>query len=135
MVNVERISISFPKFLLKEIDEVVNKKGYSSRSELIRDAVRKHILENNPLNKNEKVSGIIIVVYDPTKEALEKMSKLYFEYNHIVKSLNQAYVTTSCGKNAKVEIFVVEGHSSDISNFYEEIEKINGKIYDKVIIF
>jgi len=41
MVNVERISISFSKFLLKEIDDVVKKKGYSSRSELIRDATRK----------------------------------------------------------------------------------------------
>jgi CopG family nickel-responsive transcriptional regulator len=135
MVNVERISISFPKFLLKEIDEVVKRKGYSSRSELIRDAVRKYVLESNPLDKNEVVSGIIIVVYNPTKESLERMSKLYFEYNKVIKSLNQAYVTTSCGKNAKVEIFVVEGNSKDVSKFYEEIEKINGKIYDKIIIF
>ena len=135
MVNVERISISFPKFLLKEIDEVVKRKGYSSRSELIRDAVRKYVLESNPLDKNEVVSGIIIVVYNPTKESLERMSKLYFEYNKVIKSLNQAYVTTSCGKNAKVEIFVVDGDSKDVSKFYEEIEKINGKIYDKIIIF
>ena len=135
MVNVERISISFPKFLLKEIDEVVKRKGYSGRSELIRDAVRKYVLESNPLDKNEVVSGIIIVVYNPTKESLERMSKLYFEYNKVIKSLNQAYVTTSCGKNAKVEIFVVEGNSKDVSKFYEEIEKINGKIYDKIIIF
>ena len=135
MVNVERISISFPKFLLKEIDEVVKRKGYSSRSELIRDAVRKYVLESNPLDKNEVVSGIIIVVYNPTKESLERMSKLYFEYNKVIKSLNQAYVTTSCGKNAKVEIFVVDGNSKDVSKFYEEIEKINGKIYDKIIIF
>ncbi|ADC70085.1 putative transcriptional regulator, CopG family [Methanocaldococcus sp. FS406-22] len=135
MVNVERISISFPKFLLKEIDEVVKRKGYSSRSELIRDAVRKYVLESNPLDKNETVSGIIIVVYNPTKESLERMSKLYFEYNKVIKSLNQAYVTTSCGKNAKVEIFVVEGNSKDVSKFYDEISKIDGKIYDKAIVF
>jgi CopG family nickel-responsive transcriptional regulator len=49
--------------------------------------------------------------------------------------LNQAYVTTSCGKNAKVEIFVVEGNSKDVSKFYDGISKIDGKIYDKVIVF
>ena len=119
----------------KEIDEVVKRKGYSSRSELIRDAVRKYVLESNPLDKNEVVSGIIIVVYNPTKESLERMSKLYFEYNKVIKSLNQAYVTTSCGKNAKVEIFVVEGNSKDVSKFYDGISKIDGKIYDKVIVF
>ncbi|XRO75926.1 CopG family ribbon-helix-helix protein [Methanocaldococcus sp. 28A] len=136
MVNVERISISFSKFLLKEIDDVVKKKGYSSRSELIRDAVRKHILESNSLlDKEGNISGIIIVVYTPTKESMEKMSKLYFEYNDIVKSLNQSYITTSCGKNKKVEIFVVEGNAKRISEFYDGISKIDGKIYDKVIVF
>jgi len=58
MVNVERISISFSKFLLKEIDDVVKKKGYSSRSELIRDATRKQVLENNQLNREGNISEL-----------------------------------------------------------------------------
>ncbi|ABR56555.1 CopG family ribbon-helix-helix protein [Methanococcus aeolicus] len=135
MGNVERISLSFPKFLLKEIDEVVEKKGYSSRSELIRDATRKHILESNQLDKDGKVSGIIVVAYTPTKKAMEDMSKAYFEHNGIVKSINQSYITTSCGKNKKVEIFIVEGNSKDVSKFYDKVDKIDGKIYDKVVIF
>ncbi|AEH06614.1 CopG family ribbon-helix-helix protein [Methanothermococcus okinawensis] len=135
MVNVERISLSFPKFLLKEIDEVAKTKGYSSRSELIRDATRKHILESNQLNKEGTISGIIIIVYTPTKKAMEYMSKAYFEHNDIVKSINQSYITTSCGKNKKVEIFIVEGNSKDVSKFYDKINKIDGKIYDKVVIF
>ncbi len=134
MVNVERISISFPKYLLKEIDKIVKKKGYSSRSELIRDAVRKYILEND-LDKDGLISGIITVVYTPTKESMEKMSKLYFEYNEIVKTINQSYITTSCGKNKKVEIFVVEGDAEKIYEFYEQISKIDKKIYDKIIVF
>ncbi len=135
MVNVERISLSFPKFLLKEIDEVVKKKGYSSRSELIRDATRKHILENNQLDKEGNISGIIVVVYTPTKKAMDEMSKAYFEHNTIVKSINQSYITTSCGKNKKVEIFIVEGNSNNISKFYDKITNIDGKIYDKIVVF
>lgn len=135
MVNVERISLSFPKFLLKEIDEVVKKKGYSSRSELIRDATRKHILENNQLDKEGNISGIIVVVYTPTKKAMDEMSKAYFEHNNIVKSINQSYITTSCGKNKKVEIFIVEGNSDNISKFYDKITNIDGKIYDKIVVF
>lgn len=135
MVNVERISISFSKFLLKEIDDVVKKKGYSSRSELIRDATRKQVLENNQLNREGNISGIIIVVYTPTKESLEKMSRIYFEHNSVVKSINQSYVTTSCGKNKKVEVFIVEGDAEEISKFYDKFSKIDGKIYDKVIVF
>ncbi|MCQ6253653.1 CopG family ribbon-helix-helix protein [Methanocaldococcus sp.] len=134
MANVERISISFPKYLLKEIDKIVKDKGYSSRSELIRDSIRKYILEND-LDKDGQISGIIIVVYTPTKKSMEKMSKLYFEYNEIVKTINQSYITTSCGKNMKVEIFVVEGNAEKIYEFYDQISKIDKKIYDKIVIF
>ncbi|WP_456417018.1 CopG family ribbon-helix-helix protein [Methanocaldococcus sp.] len=134
MANVERISISFPKYLLKEIDKIVKDKGYSSRSELIRDSIRKYILEND-LDKDGQISGIIIVVYTPTKKSMEKMSKLYFEYNEIVKTINQSYITTSCGKNKKVEIFVVEGNAEKIYEFYDQISKIDKKIYDKIVIF
>ena len=135
MVNVERISLSFPKFLLKEIDEVVKNKGYSSRSELIRDAVRKYILESNQLDKRNPISAIIIVVYNPTKNSMEEMSKAYFEHNSIVKSINQSYITTSCGSNKKVEIFIVEGNSEEVSKFYSKVSNLDGKVYDKIIVF
>ncbi len=134
-MNVERISISFPKFLLKEIDNLIEKKGYSSRSELIRDAVRKYILENNPLDRDGDISGIIIVVYEPNKESLNEMSKLYFDFHDIIKSLNQGYITTQCGKNKKVEIYIVNGNSKKIKEFYEKICKLKGKLYDKIVIF
>ena len=135
MVNVERISVSFPKFLLKEIDEIAEKKGYSSRSEFIRDSVRRYILESNQLDREGVISGIIVVVYSPTKNAMEKMSRAYFEHNNIIKSINQSYIKTSCGKNKKVETFIIEGNSEDISNFYDKISNLEGKVYDKIIIF
>ncbi|HIQ38901.1 MAG TPA: CopG family ribbon-helix-helix protein [Methanothermococcus okinawensis] len=135
MVNVERISLSFPKFLLKEIDEVVKKKGYSSRSELIRDAVRKYILESNQLGKRDLINAIIIVVYNPTKNSMEEMSRAYFEHNSIVKSINQSYIRTSCGCNKKVEVFIVEGNSEEVSKFYSKLSNLDGKVYDKIIVF
>ncbi|HIP17419.1 MAG TPA: CopG family ribbon-helix-helix protein [Methanothermococcus okinawensis] len=135
MVNVERISVSFPKFLLKEIDEITEKKGYSSRSEFIRDSIRKNILENNQLDREGFISGIVIIVYSPTKNAMEKMSRAYFEHNSIIKSINQYYIKTSCGKYKKVETFIIEGNSEDISNFYDKISNLEGKVYDKIIIF
>ena len=135
MGNVERISLSFTKFLLEEIDEIVELKGYSSRSELIRDATRKQIIENNQFNKGDVLSGIIIIVYSPKKNSLEYMSNIYFEYNAIVKSMNQSYISTSCGLNKKIELFIVEGDSKTLSEFYLKISKIDGKVYDKVILF
>jgi len=135
MVNVERISLSFPKFLLNELDNIVEAKNYSSRSELIRDAVRKYVLENNALKSEGIVNGMITVVYNPSKETMEEMGHIYFEYDEIIKSMNQSYVKTACGKNKKLESFVIEGDSELVSKFYQKIQSINGKIYDNIIIF
>ncbi|WP_459202411.1 CopG family ribbon-helix-helix protein [Methanococcus sp. CF] len=135
MVNVERISLSFPKFLLSELDSIVESKNYSSRSELIRDAVRKYVIENNALTSGKTVNGMITVVYSPSKDTMEEMSHIYFEYENIIKSMNQSYVKTACEKNKKLEIFVIEGESDIVSEFYQKIQNINGKIYDNIIIF
>ena len=134
MVNVERISVSFSKHLLKEIDSLAKRKGYSSRSELIRNAVRKHVLENNQL-RDEHVSGIITVVYTPTSKNMKEMGEIYFKYNDLIKSINQSYITTSCGKNKKVEVYIVEGNGKCISKLYDSVENIDNKIYTNIVIF
>ena len=41
--ELSRIGISLPKHLLDQFDEIINYRGYSSRSEGIRDAIRSYI--------------------------------------------------------------------------------------------
>ena len=41
--DLSRIGISLPKNLLDRFDEIINARGYSSRSEGIRDAIRTYI--------------------------------------------------------------------------------------------
>ncbi|MDD3399093.1 MAG: ribbon-helix-helix protein, CopG family, partial [Candidatus Methanomethylophilaceae archaeon] len=41
--DLSRIGISLPKNLLDKFDEILNYRGYSSRSEGIRDAIRSYI--------------------------------------------------------------------------------------------
>ncbi|MGZ8933156.1 MAG: ribbon-helix-helix protein, CopG family, partial [Halobacteriota archaeon] len=40
-----RIGVSIPSRLLSAFDQVINKRGYSSRSEAIRDAIRGYLLD------------------------------------------------------------------------------------------
>ena len=40
MTEMDRISISLPSKLLREFDEIIAERGYASRSEAIRDAIR-----------------------------------------------------------------------------------------------
>jgi len=41
--ELARIGVSLPENLLEKFDEIITKRGYSSRSEGIRDAIRGYI--------------------------------------------------------------------------------------------
>ncbi len=59
-----RIGVSLPDNLLGRFDEIITKRGYSSRSEGIRDAIRNYILNYEWMNEVEGDRiGIISLIY------------------------------------------------------------------------
>lgn len=65
-----RFSISLPKSLLKELDEKMIKKGYASRSEFVRDLIRKELVEEKWSSTSEEVYGVLTIIYDHHKKEL-----------------------------------------------------------------
>ena len=69
--DLSRIGISLPKNLLDRFDEIINARGYSSRSEGIRDAIRTYITYYKWMAdvKGER-EGVITMVYDHDQRGL-----------------------------------------------------------------
>lgn len=60
-----RISMSLPKKLLADFDEVLKERGYQSRSKGIRDALQDYIVRHQWMNEMEgERIGIITIIYD-----------------------------------------------------------------------
>ncbi|MFQ3549423.1 MAG: nickel-responsive transcriptional regulator NikR [Armatimonadota bacterium] len=64
MDNVERFGVSMPKELVKAFDEKLKKKGYTNRSEAIRDLARAMIVEDSWDDNEAIVLGVVTLVYD-----------------------------------------------------------------------
>jgi Predicted transcriptional regulators containing the CopG/Arc/MetJ DNA-binding domain and a metal-binding domain len=61
-----RISMSLPKELLNEFDEVTNDRGYQSRSKGIQDALKDYIVRYKWMNEMEgEYIGTLSIVYNP----------------------------------------------------------------------
>ena len=62
--QLERTCVSLPSDLLDRFDEIIEKRGYSSRSEALRDAIRNYIVNYEWMNEvqGERV-GVISLVY------------------------------------------------------------------------
>ena len=89
-----RISMSLPKKLLNEFDEVLKDRGYQSRSKGIRDALKDYIVRYQWMNEMEGTRiGIIAVIYAATFIPAFRHCKTSLKINFQYCSLYIHYVS------------------------------------------
>ena len=66
---VERVGVSFEPELLKKFDDLIKAKGYTNRSEAIRDLIRKALIETE-IEKGEAI-GTLTIIYNTMKGILQ----------------------------------------------------------------
>ncbi|MHA1132431.1 MAG: CopG family ribbon-helix-helix protein [Candidatus Helarchaeota archaeon] len=126
------VSISLSRKILEDLESLEKKRGYLSRSEVIRDAIRSIILEHNISLRNEDiVFALIIVVNDFNREDIDtRLSKLRHEFNElIVEDIHRHIKNQYC-----IELFLVEGKNSSIIDLIGRIRGIKGLIQVKFVI-
>ena len=122
--DLSRIGISLPKNLLDRFDEIINARGYSSRSEGIRDAIRTYITYYKWMAdvKGER-EGVITMVYDHDQRGLlTTITDVQHEYHEIIKASLHSHVThTRC-----LEVILVHGDGSQIKALAERLMSQKG---------
>lgn len=125
-----RIGISLPDILLGEFDEIIGKRGYSSRSEGIRDAIRSYISYYEWMNdiKGHRV-GTIAFVYDHTKRGLSNsLTDIQHHYSHLIKSSIHVHLDhKEC-----FEVVVLNGDGKEIAELSETMMVLKGVKFSKL---
>ena len=81
-----RIGVSLPENLLKNFDSIILQRGYSSRSEGIRDAIRNYIVSYEWMSdiQGDRV-GVITIVYSHAQRGLEdNLTEIQHEFGDII---------------------------------------------------
>lgn len=74
MSSTEKVSVRFPPAIMREIDELVESGGFSSRSELIKEAVRFFLMHyESPQELWESYKLLARVRKLPSEKELEKL--------------------------------------------------------------
>jgi len=122
--DLSRIGISLPKNLLDKFDEILNYRGYSSRSEGIRDAIRTYITYYKWMSdvKGER-EGVITMVYDhEQRNLLQAITEVEHEYHAIIKASLHSHVThEKC-----LEVILVHGDGSQLKALAEKLMSHKG---------
>ena len=119
-----RISMSLPNKLLNEFDDVLRDRGYQSRSNGIRDALKDYILRYQWMNdmEGERV-GVIAVIYDHHYVGvMESMTDIQHDYrDEIDASLHIHMSDKYC-----LEVIIVKGDVIYIRELTEKLMRLKG---------
>jgi CopG family transcriptional regulator, nickel-responsive regulator len=122
--DLSRIGISLPKNLLDRFDEILNYRGYSSRSEGIRDAIRTYITYYKWMSdvKGER-EGVITMVYDhDQRNLLTNITDIEHEYHALIKASLHSHVTDErC-----LEVILVHGDGTQLKSLAERLMSQKG---------
>lgn len=122
--DLTRIGISLPENLLKKFDEIITNRGYSSRSEGVRDAIRNYIVNFEWMSdvEGERV-GVITIVYDHSQRGLEDaLTEIQHEFGSTIQSSLHIHLD----EDICLEVVVLRGEGSLVRKAAERMMALKG---------
>ena len=128
-----RIGISLPGELLDKFDSSLLKRGYSSRSEGIRDAIRTY---NKHYDWMQQIEGMraatISIVYDCSKTGISSsLAKIQHENMDMISSSVRFHIE----ENSCFEVIILEGEGKRIVELTEKILSLKGVKHSRLTTF
>ena len=127
---LERIAISLEKKLLDQFDRLMAGKGYSNRSEAVRDLIREKLIEREwAAPVGQSVATVLLVYEHDTMELSQKLANLeHRQYRRIVAGLHIHMDPENC-----LEILVLRGPGKTIQRLGERLISLRGVKHGRFI--
>ncbi len=127
--SVSRISVSMPPDVLEQLDDMVELRGFDSRSQAISDMVNQYLLEHKKQAGNEVMVGTITLCYDRNTRGLQKrLSDL--QYQHIDEVISSLHVHLT--EDKLLEVLLVQGPANKLQEITDHFVILKGVIAAKL---
>ena len=128
---VERVGVSFEPGLLERFDELIRNKGYTNRSEAIRDLVRESIIKSDVSHGDSRVIGTLTLIYDHDEGDVTNRL-LHVQHHHHADILSTTPIHIN--ERACLEVLVVRGKSKDVKKLSDNLRAIKGVKHGELVI-
>jgi len=123
-----RFSISIEPGLLGRFDDLLRRRGYATRSEAIRDSIRRQLAQHR-LDSDGRVVGVITALYDETlrrkKDPVVRLSALLHDTQ--AREICSTHVHLS--KDHIIETIVVSGEARSVLALSDKIGAMPHVLY------
>lgn len=118
MSGVTRFGVSLDEALLAQFDRVIARKGYTNRSEAIRDLIRESLVREQWELGTDEVVGTLTLVYNhDVRDLSDKLTDLqHAHYKAIVSALHVHLDPHHC-----LEVLVLRGKAKELKTIADRL--------------
>ncbi|MCX7927043.1 MAG: nickel-responsive transcriptional regulator NikR [Candidatus Omnitrophica bacterium] len=122
MANLVRFGVSLEKELLDKLDALKKRKGYPTRSEVIRALVRQEEVKRQ-WQEGEEVVGAVTLVYDHhRRQLIDKLTDIQHHYGHCIIASQHIHIDHhNC-----LEIIALRGSPSQLQELADRLRAVKG---------
>jgi CopG family nickel-responsive transcriptional regulator len=116
--GVTRFGVSLDEHLLAQFDRVIARKGYTNRSEAIRDLIRDSLVREQWELGSDEVVGTLTLVYNhEVRDLSDKLTDLqHAHYRAIVSTLHVHLDAHHC-----LEVLVLRGKAKELKSIADRL--------------
>lgn len=131
MDNVTRFGVSVEPDLLGDFDAIIRRQGYTTRSEAVRDLVRKMIADDRMAAGNPHVAGTLTIMFDHDVHDLQHRLT-HLQHHHAAEI--GATMHMHLDKERCLEVVVVKGRLKQVKALADKIKAIKGVLRGELVI-
>jgi CopG family nickel-responsive transcriptional regulator len=115
--------------LLEKFDRLCEERSYPTRSEAIRDLIRKELVQEEWQDQNQEVAGTLTLVYDHHQSDLaQKMIEIQHSALEVIVSTLHVHIDhRNC-----MEVLVLKGSAGDINDISQRLTSTRGIKHGKL---
>ena len=126
-----RFGVSMEKSLLKEFDALCTGKGYTNRSEAIRDMARNMLIENELGDDNTEGVGTLTLVYNHHQRELEEKLTDY-QHQHLQSIISTLHIHLT--HHLCLEVMLLKGKAKKIKEIADGLVATKGVKHGKLVL-
>ncbi len=115
----------------RQLDQMVQEKGYTNRSLAVADMIRAHLVEHRQRMGDQEIAGTITLVYDHHKPHLQAtLTDLQHDHHEVIISTLHVHLDhDNC-----LEVLVVRGRAGRIKRIADELIAAKGVKHGKLTV-
>ncbi len=128
--SLTRFGISMDADLLARYDRLIDEKGYTNRSEAIRDMVRDSLVQQEYLSNQPVVGSVTLVYNHHAHDITHKLTHYQHEYSDLIIATLHVHLT---GDDC-MEIIALKGPGNRLKLFSDNLLGMKGVKHGKLVV-